>query len=66
MKNLLKGVAVMVVIIIVLMVIHVLCNMNGIELDPVPTGTVSAVGAMLIYQGLTKNEENKDDQGEKK
>ena len=61
MKHFLKGAAVLVIIIIVLMVINVICNMNGIDLDSVSTGTVAAVGAMLIYDGLLKREKNKDD-----
>ena len=61
MKHFLKGAAVLVIIIIVLMVINVICNMNGIDLDSVSTGTVAAGGAMLIYDGLLKREKNKDD-----
>lgn len=56
MKNLLKGAAITVVIIIVLMLIHVFCNMHDIDLDPLMTGPASAVCAMFIYNGLTKNE----------
>ena len=62
MKNLLKGAAVMVVILIVLIVINVICNVNGHELDSVSAGAVASVGAMLMYGGLTKNNKNKDDQ----
>jgi hypothetical protein len=60
MKNFLKGAAVAVVTLIVLIVINVICNMNGHELDSVLTGTVASVCAMLLYGGLTKNEKNKD------
>lgn len=56
MKHFLKGAAVTAIVLIVLIVINVICNMNDIELNSVSTGTVSAVGAMLIYRGLTKNE----------
>lgn len=59
MKNLLKGAAVTVVVMIVLIVINVICNVNDHELDPVSTGVVASVGAMLIYGGLDKK--NKDD-----
>lgn len=62
MKNFLKGAAVVVAIWIVLVVINVICNMNGHELDSVPTGTMAAVCAMLLDRGLTKKEKNKDDQ----
>ena len=62
MKHFLKGAAVTVVVMIVLIVINTICNMNGYELDSVSTGVMASVGAMLIYGGLTKNEKNKDDQ----
>ena len=60
MKNFLKWPAVAIVTLIVLIVINVICNMNGHELDSVLTGTVASVCAMLLYGGLTKNEKNKD------
>ncbi len=59
-EEFLKGAAVAVVTLIVLIVINVICNMNGHELDSVLTGTVASVCAMLLYGGLTKNEKNKD------
>ena len=55
MRDLLKGAAVTVIVLIALMAINVFCNMNDIHLDTVTTGTVSAVCAMLIYCGLNKN-----------
>ena len=58
MKHLLKGAAVTAVVLIVLMAIHVFCNMKEIQLDIVVTGTMSAVCAMLIYHGLIKNEKH--------
>ena len=60
MKKLLKGAAVTVVIMIVLIVINMICNMNGHELDSVSTGVVASVAAMLIYDGLTKNKDNQE------
>ncbi len=62
MKRFLKGAAVTAAVLIVLIVINVICNMNGHELDAVSTGTAASVGAMLIHSGLTRNEKNKDDQ----
>lgn len=56
MKSFMKGAAVVVAIWIVLVVINVICNMNGHELDSVPLGTMAAVCAILLYRGLTKNE----------
>lgn len=58
MKNLLKGAAVMAAVMIANLIISIVCNMNGIELNSTVTGTVSAVSAILIYRGLTKNEKN--------
>ncbi len=62
MKRFIKGAAIVVAIWIVLVVINVICNINGHELDPVLTGTAASVGAMLVEGGLTKNEKKKDDQ----
>lgn len=61
MKNFLKGAAVTAVVLIVLIVINVICNMNGHELDSVSTGTVASVCAMLLYRGSTRNDGKKDD-----
>ena len=58
MKHLLKGAAVMAAVMIANLIISIVCNMNGIELNSTVTGTVSAVSAILIYHGLTKNEKN--------
>ncbi len=58
MKNLLKGAAVMAAVMIANLIVSIVCNMNGIELNSTVTGTVSAVSAMLIYRGLTKNGKN--------
>ena len=55
--NLIKGVGITVAVLIVLIIVNVICNMNGIQLDAVVTGTVAAVGAMLVYGGLTKKKE---------
>ena len=60
MKKLLKGAAVTVVVMAILIVINVICNMNGHELNSVSTGVVASVGAMLIYDGLTKNKDNQE------
>lgn len=62
MKNLLKGAAVLIVVMIVSMAVHVFCNIKGIELNPTLASTVSSVSSMLIYRGLTKTDKNKDNQ----
>ena len=61
MKRFIKGAVVVVAIWIVLVVINVICNMNGHELDSVPSGTMAAVCAMLLDRGLARNEKNKGD-----
>ena len=61
MKHFLKGAAVTVVAMIVLIVINMICNVNGHELDPVSTGVVSSVGALLIYEGSIRNEKKCED-----
>lgn len=60
MKHFLKAVAVVAVVIIVNMIINIICNMRGIDLNSTATGAVSAVSAMLLYQGLIRNENKKD------
>ena len=62
MKRFMKAVAIVAAIWIVLVVINVICNINGHELDSVPSGTMAAVCAMLLDSGLTRKEKNKDDQ----
>ncbi len=62
MKRFMKAVAIVAAIWFVLVVINVICNINGHELDSVPSGTMAAVCAMLLDRGLTKKEKNKDDQ----
>lgn len=59
MKNFLKGVATVAVVMIVSLIIHIICNKNGINLDSTVTGTVSAMSALLIYRGLTRKEKQK-------
>lgn len=56
MKNLLTGAAIVAAIMIILIAVNVVCNRNGIELDTTGVGVASAIGAMLIYQGMTKKE----------
>lgn len=61
MKNFIKGVATVAVVMIVSLIIHIICNKNGINLDSTVTGTVSAISALLIYRGLTRKEKTKND-----
>lgn len=60
MKNFLKGVAVAAIVLIVNLILNIICNKQGINLDSTVTGTVSAVSAMLIYHGLMRKEKAKN------
>ncbi len=62
MKNSFKAVVVGAGVIIMNMIIHIVCNMNGIELDSVVTGSTSAVLSMFIYQAWIRSEKTKEDQ----
>lgn len=62
MKHFLKGAAVTVVIMIVLIVVNIICNMNGHELNSVSTSVVASIGGMFIYDRLIRNEKEKDNQ----
>lgn len=61
MKNFLKGVAVAAIVLIVNLILNIICNKQGINLDSTATGTVSAISALLIYRGLTRKEKTKND-----
>lgn len=60
MKNLLKGAAITAIVLIVNLILNMICNKQGINLDSTVTGTVSAVSAMLIYHGLMRKEKAKN------
>ncbi len=60
MKHFVKAAAVMAIVIIVNMIVSIICNMRGIDLNSTVTGAVSAVSAVLLYQGLIRNENKKD------
>lgn len=61
MKHFLKGAAAMAIVLVISLVIHVFCNMKGINLDQTVTSIVSAMLAILVYHILIKNEKNKED-----
>lgn len=54
MKRCFKGAAITAAILIVFMLIHIFCNMHGINLDAVSNSAVTAVCLMLIYRSLTE------------
>lgn len=47
---------------IILIVINVICSINGYELDSVITGCMAPIIALSVYNGLLKNEKKKDEQ----
>lgn len=57
MKKLLKGAIVFAIIMFISLAVHIFCNMKGIQIDTIITAPTSAVCAMLIYHGLTKNDD---------
>lgn len=61
MKHFLKGAAAGAIVLVISLVIHVFCNMKGINLDQTVTSIVSAMLAVLVYHILIKNEKNKED-----
>ena len=57
MKRFLKGAAAFAISMIVNIIIHVICNMNGVDLnDSIGTTMVTVICTLLIYHGLTRNE----------
>lgn len=62
MKHFFKGAAIMGAVIIVNMIINIIGNMNGVDLNSTAAATVSAVSAMFIYDGWIRNEKNKENQ----
>ena len=56
--KLLKGIGISVIVLVVLIVINMVCNMKGIYLDTVVTGTIASICTMLVYDGLTKKNNN--------
>lgn len=59
MKHFLKGAAAVAIVMIVNIIVNVICNINGVELNSTITSMVSTICAILIYRGLTGNEKNK-------
>lgn len=56
MNHFLKGIIVMVGIIIVNMIINIICNINGIDLNATGMSTVSSICAIFIYDRWIRNE----------
>ena len=56
MKHFLKGAVAVIIAITVNIIVHVICNMHGIGLNSTAATVVTTFCAILIYQGLIKNE----------
>ena len=56
MKHFFKGAVAIAITIIVNIIVYIICNMRGIDLNSIVTTVVSTICAILIYQGLTRNE----------
>lgn len=61
MKNFLKGVASVAVVLVVSMAIHIFCNVKGIQVDQAMTSVASAGCAVALYHILTKSDKNKEE-----
>lgn len=65
MKNLLKvlkAVAAMAVVLIINMIINIICDRNGFEINSIAQTVSSSLIAIALYHSLTKNEADKDSQ----
>ncbi|MCI9033890.1 MAG: hypothetical protein HFJ08_07550 [Lachnospiraceae bacterium] len=60
MKHLLKGTVIVAALTAVNMIINIICNMNGVDLNALPTGAGMAMCGMFLYQAWTKNEAGKE------
>lgn len=60
MKHFLTGAAIVAGISIINMIIHIVCNRNGIDLNSTGMGTISAVCGIFIYDRLMEKEKNKE------
>ncbi len=61
MRYFLKGTIAIAAVTIANMIINIICNMNGIELNSIMMTFVSTFCALLLYHGLIRKEKNKDD-----
>lgn len=56
MKHVLKGAAILAGVMVVHIIINVICNMNGVELNSTVMSMLSTVCAILIYNEWIKKE----------
>ncbi len=59
MNNMIKGAVITLGILVVLIVVNILCNIAGHELNSLYTGVITPIIAMAIYDKVTGNSTNK-------
>ena len=55
----LKGFLVTVITLVALIIVNMICNVNGINLNTIISGTTTAIVAMFIYEAITKKDRTK-------
>ena len=59
MKNVIKGAVITLGILVVLIVVNIVCNTTGHELNSLYTGVITPIIAMAIYEKVSGNSEDK-------
>lgn len=57
--KILKGFLVTVITLVSLIIVNMICNVNGINLNTIISGTTTAIVAMFIYEAITKKDRTK-------
>jgi hypothetical protein len=57
--KILKGFLVTVITLVALIIVNMICNVNGINLNTIISGTTTAIVAMFIYEAITKKDRTK-------
>ena len=58
MNHLLKGIIVMVGVVVINMIINIVCNQMGVDLDATVMAAPSAICAMFVYDAWIKREKD--------
>ncbi|WP_026516198.1 hypothetical protein [Butyrivibrio sp. MC2021] len=59
MKNVIKGAVITLGILVALIVVNIICNSTGHELNSLYTGVITPIIAMAIYEKVSGNPEDK-------
>ena len=57
--KILKGFLVTVITLVALIIVNMICNVNGINHNTIISGTTTAIVAMFIYEAITKKDRTK-------